>query len=188
MLAMMRGFKVRKAAQVVAYFAIAEGGAINVLKLTKLVYLAEREFVRRYDALMLNDRLVSMPHGPVNSMTYNYIDGCEDQRADWDRFVSDRANHDVAVADPALSVHDLDELSEAELGVLGDVYAQFRAYSGFQLRDYTHQHCPEWEDPQGSSAPIPLERLLKFLNKPKAAEIARAIEAERALDRTLAAG
>jgi uncharacterized phage-associated protein len=183
----MKGFKVRKAAQVVAYFAIAEGGRINVLKLIKLVYLAEREFVRRYDALILNDRLVSMPHGPVNSMTYNYIDGCEDRREDWDRYVSARADHIVAVADPALTADDLDELSEAELGVLGDIYAQFRGFNGFQLRDYTHEHCPEWEDPNGSSAPIPVERLLKFLNKPRAAEIARAIEAERALDRALAA-
>lgn len=184
---MVPEFKVRKAAQVIAYFAMAEGGAINVLKLVKLIYLADRAFMLRYDRPILNDRLVSMDHGPVNSITLNYINGCEVDRENWDSFVADRAGHDVALARAEISEDDLDELSEAELVVLRDVWARYRDYSSFRLANHTHKHCPEWEDPRGSSNPIPYERVFKFLDKPNAAELAAEVESERSLDRILAA-
>ena len=56
----MYGYKERKAAQVAAYFALKEQGSINVLKLAKLLYLAERESMRLFDEPMFFDRLVSM--------------------------------------------------------------------------------------------------------------------------------
>ena len=59
------GYKARKAAQVAAFFAIKSGGTVNVLKLMKLMYLSEREFISRYDVPMLFDRLVSMKNGPM---------------------------------------------------------------------------------------------------------------------------
>ena len=184
----MSGFKVRKAAQVAAFFAKAEGGSINVLKLVKLIYLADRRFLEKYDCSILNDQLVSLPHGPVNSMTYSYIDGFQDRRDDWDTFITDREHHNVALANPDLELDDLDELSKAELKVLKEIATKFRNYDGFRLRNYTHRHCPEWEDPHGSSNPIPYERLLKHLGKRHSIEIAGNIEAERELDRLLAAG
>src|SRR6266480_1606796 len=42
-------FNVRKAAQMAAFFAKQEGGTINVLKLVKLVYLANRAAMEKYD-------------------------------------------------------------------------------------------------------------------------------------------
>jgi len=33
--------------------------------------------------------------------------------------------------------------------------------NAFQLRDYTHDECGEWEDPNFSSSDIPYVRLLK---------------------------
>jgi Protein of unknown function (DUF4065) len=61
-------FNVKKAAQVAAFFALKQGGQIHVLKLTKLVYLSDREFMDRYDIPITGDKLVSMDHGPVNSV------------------------------------------------------------------------------------------------------------------------
>ncbi|MGA9893403.1 MAG: type II toxin-antitoxin system antitoxin SocA domain-containing protein, partial [Xanthobacteraceae bacterium] len=74
------GYNVRKAAQITAFFAKKEGGSIAVLKVAKLLYLADREFMAAYDLPMLFDELVSMPHGPVTSNTLNYINGMEEQR------------------------------------------------------------------------------------------------------------
>ena len=162
---MMRGFNERKAAQVAAYFALEEGGSINVLKLVKLIYLADRLFMDRYDRPILNDRFVSMDHGPVNSITLNFINGCIAERGDWDKFISDRARHNVALANRRITVDDLDELSEAELRILRQVWKRFGHRTHFQIRNYTHRHCPEWEDPNGSSTPIPYERIFKFLGK-----------------------
>jgi len=178
-------YNVRKAAQVVAFFAKKQGGSINVLKLAKLVYLADREFMSRYDCPILYDQLVSMEHGPVNSRTLNYINGCLTDERNWDSLLVDREGHTVGLRNPQLSTDDLDELSEAEVEVLEDVWSQFSSMDRYALRDYTHEHCPEWEDPDGSSSPIPYERVFKFLGKRHSAELQEMIETQRALDRSL---
>ena len=184
----MTGFNVRKAAQVSAYFARFDGGSINVLKLVKLIYLADRRFLEKYDSAILNDRFVSMDHGPVNSITLNYINGCQDQREEWDRYIADRAGHEIALANPKMDIDDLDELSKAELGVLEEIAKKFSGWDGYRVRDYTHAHCPEWEDPDGSSKPLPYERVLKHLGKKRFGDIAEKIEEERQLDNFLATG
>jgi uncharacterized phage-associated protein len=179
------GYSVRKAAQVTAFFAKKEGGAINVLKVAKLLYLADREFMSRYDFPILYDYLVSMPHGPVTSMTLNYINGLEDPRVHWDEFIESRAEFGVGLVRADISFDDLDELSEAEIHVLEATWDQFGHMRPFEIRDYTHVNCLEWEDPHGSSTPIPYERVLKFLRKEHSAEIAEEIEAQRSLDKFL---
>lgn len=175
----LTGYNVRKAAQVVAFFAIQQGGSINILKLAKLVYLADRGFLEKYDSPILYDRLVSMPHGPANSVTLNFINGLFEETAKWDEFVSDREKHNVGVATRDLKVEDLDELSRAERAVLEDVWNRFGHMTQYQLRDFTHRNCPEWEDPKGSSSEIPYERVLKYLRKDPS--IADAIDADRVL-------
>lgn len=179
------GYNVRKAAQITAFFAKKEGGSIAVLKVAKLLYLADREFMAAYDLPMLFDELVSMPHGPVTSNTLNYINGMEEQRDHWGDFVVARAGNMVGIGDE-ISFNDFDELSEAEAHVLETVWDKFGHMSAWQLRNYTHDNCPEWEDPHGSSNPIPYERVLKFLGKEHSAEIAQEIDSLRSLDKSLA--
>lgn len=171
-------FNVRKAAQVAAFFALREGGEINVLKLTKLVYLSDRAFMKKYDAPILCDRLVSMDHGPVNSLTLNYINGTAESD-DWNEFISDRAGHMVALGKANTQVDDLDELSDAEVEVLESVWEFFGHYDRFALRDYTHTHCPEWEDPHGSSNPIRYAQVFKFLGKANGADLEDRVAEER---------
>jgi len=180
------GYKVRKAAQVAAFFANKSGGTINVLKLAKLLYLADREFLNRHDMPILFDKLVSMPHGPVTSMTYSYVCGNDEDRDGWSEFVDDRAGYQLGLAKAGITVDDLDELSDAEIDVLEATWKQFGGMLPFELRDYTHSHCPEWEDPNGSSNPIPYQRVLKFLGKAHSLEIEGEIEALRSLDESLA--
>ena len=58
---------------------------------------------------MLYDELVSMDHGPVNSITYNLIDGTrrDSYRND---YITDRENHAFSVTKSTIDVEDLDEL------------------------------------------------------------------------------
>lgn len=72
----------------------------------------------------------------------------------------------------------LDELSRADRQVLDETWRDFGHMSQWDIRDYTHKHCPEWEDPLGSSNPIPYERVFKFLGKTDAAELAEAVRQE----------
>ncbi|WP_217127084.1 hypothetical protein [Hydrogenophilus thiooxidans] len=59
----------------------------------------------------------------------------------------------------------------------------------WEIRDWTHKHCPEWEDPQGSSYPIPFERLAQAVSfdATTAKELAAQIQAEQEVDRLFAA-
>jgi uncharacterized phage-associated protein len=180
-----RWFNVRKAAQIAAFFAREQGGAINVLKLTKLVYIADRQNMEKYDFPISGDNFVSMDHGPVNSITYSHINGMEGQSEDWSDFMADRAGYEVGLV-RNLSDDDLDELSPADLETLREVWARFGHMNQYQIRDWTHQNCPEWEDPDGSSYPIAFERVLGFLNKPNAREIADDIRDQRRVDAAFA--
>ena len=178
-------FNVRKAAQVAAYFALQEQGEINILKLIKLVYMADRKFMGLYDVPMLNDQLVSMSHGPVNSLTYDYANGAE-EADDWNEFLSGRARYMVGLATPGISEENLDELSRAELRVLRNVWQELGHMDRFEIRNYTHEHCPEWEDPHGSSFPIPYSRVFNFLGKQNSSELEDRILSERQVAANLA--
>ncbi len=173
-------FSPRKSAQVAAYYAIKGGGRINGLKVMKLMYLAEREFIARHDMPMLFDKLVSMEHGPALACTLNYINGEEDS-PEWNGFVADRENHDLGLSVASISLDDLDELSCAEFEVLSAIWDKFGFYDKSDLRIYTHNNCPEWENPGESSRPIPYPRLLRYLGKDNADRVAEEIEAMHAM-------
>ncbi len=159
-------FNAREAAQVASFFALQEDGYINVLKLTKLIYISDRVHMERYDYPILNDKFVAMPHGPVNSMTYELINGDQDDGG-WNECITDREGHNVGLTSP-MSVDDLDELSDAEIATLQEVWSLYGSMGQYKTRDWTHQNCPEWEDPHGSSNPIPYARVFKYLGKKNA--------------------
>ena len=161
-------FNEKKAAQSAAYFLLRAGGSLSVLKLTKLLYLAERRSFEKFSEPMIGDQLVSMPHGPVLSRTYNHMNGeLNCVNGGWEHWIADRANHDVALRDPE-SFHspeeDLLELSEADLEVLREIWDQFGKMSAWQLREYSHRNCPERKDPDGSMIPIRFADLFDALN------------------------
>lgn len=151
-----------KAAQIIAYLALkTEARSINMLKAIKLVYISDREVLKRFAIPMLDEPRASLPHGPVNSLTYDHAKG-EVEDLSWSTILDDRADHMIGIkAD--IGVDDLDELSDAEVEVLDSVWEEFGAMTQWQLSDWTHksENIPEWEDPNGSSNLIPLERLLR---------------------------
>lgn len=162
----------RKASQTIAFFALKTGkNAVNVLKAVKLVYLSDRESIARYGFPILDERRVCMKHGPVNSFTYDHIKGEVPPEDDggWGDFLSDRAGHDVGLANDCLTTDDLDELSDADLETLEAVWDKFGSLDQWQLVDFTHDiaNVPEWIDPknQGSKT-ISLERMLTAIGIP----------------------
>ena len=71
-------FQEPKAAQAAAFMLYKANGKLEVLKLMKLMYLAERESFARFGEGLTGDALVSMPYGPVLSMTLDFINGGHD--------------------------------------------------------------------------------------------------------------
>ncbi|MDD0812968.1 Panacea domain-containing protein [Curvibacter sp. RS43] len=157
----------RKSAQAAAFLLYKAGGKLPILKLVKLMYLAERLSMRRYGDTITGDNFVSMPHGPVLSMTLEHINDAvpSAREGGWDSWIADRADYTVGLKE---DVHlsspedDLLALSETDLECLQHTWDEFGSWDKYKLRDYTHQGgCPEWEDPNGSSRPIPKSRVLR---------------------------
>jgi len=154
-----------RTAQAAAYFLHMAGGRLPLLKLMKLLYLAERESYRIHGEPIFGDRLVSMPHGPVLSVTLNIVnDWGGHSMGGWNDWVEDRSGHELALRDPSRirNEQDLRALSDDDVNILHAIWTRFGHFGKYELVEYTHSPaCPEWEDPQGSSLPIPLERLLR---------------------------
>jgi uncharacterized phage-associated protein len=161
-------FNEKKAAQVAAFFLIRAKAQLPVLKLTKLMYLAERRSFELYGDGITGDRMVSMTHGPVLSYTYSHMNGALDSSPEgWETWVADREEHNLSLTQGKLqaTAEDLLELSDADVAVLEEVWNKFGHMNKYQVRDYTHNGgCPEWQDPDGSSITIKPEELFKALN------------------------
>jgi uncharacterized phage-associated protein len=146
------GFDSRKAAQIAAYF-LSKQPSMEKLKLIKLVYLAEREFVGRYGHPMIYDELYSLPHGPICSNALNAINGEVDQDY-WSQFLKlENNNRNVHLA-TEIDRDILDEVSDAEIQVLETVWARFGGYTAGQIRQWTHKNCPEYTEVQRGRLPI----------------------------------
>jgi uncharacterized phage-associated protein len=166
-------FRSRKAAQLCAYFAAAQGGAIEKLKLIKLVYLTERKCLEDWHRPILFDELFSLPHGPICSGTLNGINGTIHENI-WDDFISRSGNETAAVK--FFQRDDLDEISDAEIEIAESVWKDFGHLTASQLRKYTHDNCPEYTEITAGRIPISYREVLEALGASMAQ--AEAIERE----------
>ena len=171
-------FDQEKAAQAAAYLIRRHGERINYTVLLKLLYLADRRALIETGYPITGDRMVSMPHGPVLSATYDRIrQGATASGGQWLGWLSHPARYDVALShDPGS-----DRLSPYDTAVLDAVHAEFGKMKWQEIRDLTHD-LPEWEDPHGSSRTIEPARILESAGK-TAEEIERVrTEAEHVWD------
>jgi uncharacterized phage-associated protein len=163
-------FDEKKSAEVAAFFllkAAARNSSTTLLKLMKLMYLAERDCYRLHAHPMIGDALVSMPNGPVLSKTLDLINsGPQDRKEEsyWDTIIAEREDRLMALRSDTRvkSANDLLQLSEADIEILEDIWSKFDKYSAYSLVKFTHDstNCPEWKDPDGSSIPIDMTEML----------------------------
>lgn len=154
-----------KAAQAAAHFLIVRGGQMSNLKLMKLLYLSDRESMNRYGYPMTGDKFSSLPHGPVLSVTKDFMDGSlQSREGGWQSLMNDKKDYEIALKEGVTPEH-LGSLSQADIEILDSVWEQFGAMNRWEIRDYTHE-LPEWEDPKGSSMPIRYRDVLLALRRP----------------------
>lgn len=175
-----------KAAQIAAYFLAKAGGRLPYLKLIKLMYLGDRAAMAEHGFPISEDAPCSMPHGPVLSRTLNLINGNRDSD-DWSKWIHAAENYEVSLVRDKCAREEFDELSDLDLEVLDGTWAEFGKMDKWQLRDYTHKHCPEWKDPNNSSAPINSKTIFKALGRTdaEADELFAAYRTRQQLDRKL---
>ena len=150
----------KRAAQTAAFFISRAGGTIEILKLMKLMYLAERESLARYGEPITGDVLVSMKHGPVLSKTLDHINGFTDSEAGgWESWINAREGHQLGLQPAHDPTGELTQLSDADMEILDSIWDSFGQYSKYKLRDITLKICLEWENPGDTSQLIPYSRV-----------------------------
>jgi uncharacterized phage-associated protein len=154
------GFRSRKAAQLAAYFAGLSGSQIDKLKLIKLVYMTERGYLGEYHTPLLFDELYSLPHGPICSSTLNGIDGVIHGDV-WSEFIG-RHGRDRVYTAHTFSRDDLDELSDAAIAIADEVWQKFHGMSAWEIRNWTHDNCPEYTETTGR-IPISYREVLEAI-------------------------
>lgn len=134
------------------------------LKLMKLMYLADRKSYDLYGESISNDRACSLDYGPVLSTTLNIIGGYVRPHPDgWLAWISDKADNRVSLVRPC-ERKALDELSDADIEILDEIFDTYGHMDRWELVRYTHT-LPEWVDPEGSSLPIATQDILHALGK-----------------------
>jgi uncharacterized phage-associated protein len=147
----------KKAVQIVALLLQKNNGAMDMLHLTKLVYLVDREAFMRWGMPLTGDRYASMKRGMVLSTTYDLSKGKFLGRF-WDKFIS-KPDHNykmTLLADP-----DIDELSEEDIELIDEIYKNYGNKSTSFLIEEVHHKLPEWVDVGSSSLILPYEKVLE---------------------------
>ena len=171
-------------------------GPCTRLKLTKLLYLADRCHVIRHGTPILGDRYYRLPHGPVPSRALDLLEAAADLTANDPEVTKDVICDDllqrILVRNPESKQAEYacerpsppQALSPAEMKTIDEVAAKYGPKSAVELRDLTHKHYSWTHTP--ASAEIDYRTF--FVNEPEAREEAlRYLEYSQA-DRDLIEG
>jgi hypothetical protein len=167
-------FEPQKATEVAARFIALSGGTINIMKLVKLVYLLDRESIARRGVPVVGGVYLSMRNGPVTSEILDLINSGQLWKCDtnWEEFISDRQNHEVALhRDPGA-----EHLSGFELELIGELSAQFQA-DQWAVAKWCHENCGEWLPLEAGAEPISLALLATEVGREPTAVMQNAKEA-----------
>lgn len=151
-------FEHKKIIQIITYLLSLNNNKLNLLKLMKELYLIDRLSISERDTSLSGDIYVSMPHGPVLSITLNLIR--DDYFKKYIKQIPAKYFPDIELAKSAGD----DLLSEKDKEYINAISSQFKKYTPKQLEKYTH-NLKEWVDPLGSSIKIRYQDIMKALGR-----------------------
>lgn len=168
-----------------AFFLARREASMAHIKLMKLLYLADRLSMERYDVPMSDDFQCNMKNGPILSVTLDLMNGARRSDA-WSALISPIKNNEVTLQ-RNFAWEELDELSRGDLAILDEVFAKFGHMKRWDLVDYVHT-LPEWKNPGNSSKPIDAELTFESFgfSKAQAHEKAEMLQTRNLLGQKLA--
>jgi uncharacterized phage-associated protein len=155
-----------KLVQVVNYVLAKYDYKLNYTKLIKLLYIADRQFIDKCNFAITGDTYCSMPHGPVLSELYNYINGTGEplKQGEWNAYFY-RDGYDLISRIEKKCAYD--EFCKAEIQMLDEVDKKYHDKDYSVLINEVHKF-PEWDKTTRqthSSIPIKKADILKFLGR-----------------------
>jgi uncharacterized phage-associated protein len=169
-----------KADELAGHLLQLGGNSMGMLKLLKLMYLADRTSLIETGFLITGDAIVAMDMGPVLSNTYNRLKPTGDMG-----FISHEPGNVMLNEPPPTD----GLLSDYEIGIARQIFKRFGHMTGQQLTEYLHSHAPEWKaPPAGSSRAIDPADVLRAAGKSEdeIAAIARQADYFYTVDQRLA--
>lgn len=141
-------FNFDRALQASACLLRLDNKRMSYLRLMKLLYIAEREWVAETGEPITGDRAYAMKQGPVFSAVYDLIRGKDARSGQWDDFIHKDGYNVTLVRDPGRG-----DLSPGIVDKLYEVTARYRDDSDWDVVAVTHTF-KEWEKNfDGSSHP-----------------------------------
>jgi uncharacterized phage-associated protein len=168
-------FNEQKSIQLAAIFLEMRGGEMKHLKLIKLMYLADREALKRWGHSITGDRYVSMDKGPVLSNVLNLIHDERNPNQEvtglvWSDCIQESDPHTVKlVRTPAVR-----PLSQAEMELAEEIFKLYGRENRWKLVEMTHQF-PEYIKPTQNQKRFPIHHLALLRILGKTEEEAKAI-------------
>ena len=150
--AMQFVFNIRKSIAATAFLMEREGGQLDMFLGLKTLYFADKQALIQWGKTITGDSFVSLPKGPSLTRLYNLFkgEGPKEDQQEWDASFSEKVNHSIHLLKPV----DMSILSERERETLENARKQINSCAPWDVSRWTHDTCPEWQDPHGSSAPI----------------------------------
>ena len=134
------------------------GERMSYMRLLKLLYLADRESLKKDGRPGTGDWVVAMKNGPVRSRLDDIIKGQDLDSPHWSMFI-ERTNYDVRLADDP----GIDRLSRFEISTLQEISEKYASLGDWDLVEEVMHKLPEYLEnipPEDSSLPIPLRDIL----------------------------
>ena len=167
--------------QIVGWFLKLNNGSMNYTKLIKLMYIADKQALQKYNYTISNDNIVSMKNGPVLSVTYDLIKHTGENKnilglQEWNKYFT-KNNYELSfqenIEDKISEIlsDDVLWLSDADIEIIETINNEYKDYTYSDMIDLIHDKNSfpevEWEKAEISSTSIPLDfvKLMQSLNK-----------------------
>ena len=151
-------FDEMKATQAACYLLALNTGCMNYMKMIKLLYLADRQYITDWSNSITTDCYVSMDNGPVTSKIYDLIkDSRTDNGSYWASCIRTEG-YDVILMK---ELGEYDRLSPMEMEVISEVNNGFLSSSEWDVVKFCHENLSEWQNPSGSIIQITIEDIIR---------------------------
>ena len=167
-------FNFERALQASAYLLRLDGKRMGYLRLLKLLYIADREWLAETGESITGDRAYAMKYGPVLSSLYDLVKGSGSRAGEWDDYIHTEGYAVELVSDPGRG-----ELSKGIVHKLAEVTKRYAELDDWELSERTHEFR-EWSDHfRGETSPIPWRDILAAQGKPEMIAVVERDEAAR---------
>ena len=160
----------RQAAQLAAAFILKAGRPVGVVRLMKLMYLAEREAIRRHGLPIVFDDVYAMREGMALSRTLALMTAEQDTptNGEWAQHIAPPSHRGIDICQGA-GDSSLDGLSQSDMEVVDFVWEKHGRSSRDELVHDVHHRLGEWlelwDDPNRGSAAVfvPYDELVPMI-------------------------